>query len=74
MRQFQYYYPPCGVNLHLGAKKCPQQKQMKGHNENVTWEKKETTRNEELHDRLWIQWCEPITLKVHKEHGEVEIR
>ena len=46
-RQFKYYCPSCGVNLHHGAKKCPTQKQMKGYNKNVTWEKKESPRNKE---------------------------
>ena len=35
-RQFKYYCQSCGVNLNHGAKKCPQWKQMKGHNENTT--------------------------------------
>ena len=73
-RQFKYYCPSCCVNLYHGAKKCPCRKHMKGHNESVTQEKKESPRNKERRDRLWIQWCEPITLKVHKEHEEGEVR
>ena len=53
-RQFKYYCPSCGVNLHYGARKCPRQKRMKGHDDNITWEKKETPRNKERFDRLWM--------------------
>ena len=35
-RQFKYYCPSCGVKLHHGAKKYPQRKQMKNHNETIT--------------------------------------
>ena len=49
-RQFKYYCPSCGVNLHHGAKKCLHRKQMKRHNESVTW-KKESPCNKEHLDR-----------------------
>ena len=26
------------------------------------------------HDRLWMQWCELITLEIHKDCGEGEVR
>ena len=75
-RQFKYYCHSCGVNLHHGSKnskKCPKQTQMKNHDESVTWHKKETPRNKDRCDRLWMQWCEPIMLKVHKDCDDGEV-
>ena len=69
-RQFKFYCPSCGVNLNHGVKKCPKKKRIKNHDENVTWDKKETPRNNDRRDILWHQWCELVTMKVRKEKGE----
>ena len=73
-RQFKNYCPSCGVNLNHGAKNCPKKKRLKNHDEKVTWDKKESPRNKERRDHLWLQWCEPVTMKVRKEKGEGEAR
>ena len=62
------------MNLNHGAKNCPKKKRMKTHDEKVTWDKKENPRNKERRDHLWLQWCEPVTMKVRKEKGEGEAR
>lgn len=36
---------------------------MKGHSKSVASEKKESPRNKERLDRLWMQWCKLIILK-----------
>ena len=64
----------CGVNLNHGSKGCPKKKRAKNHDQNMTWDKKETPRNKERRDHLWKQWCGPITMKVHKDCGEGEVR
>ena len=77
-RQFKHYCSTCGVNLTHGGKKCKSRNKKKDHDENATWDKKESPRNPnpkiERRDRLWMQWCESITLKVHKKKGEGESR
>ena len=76
-RQFKYYCGTCGVNLTHGGKKCKSRNKKKEHDETATWDKKESPRTNpkvERRDRLWMQWCEPITLKVHKEKGKGESR
>ena len=71
-RQYKFYCAACGVNLTYGSKKCKSRNQQKDHDKGATWEKKESPRNgnKECHDHLWMQWCQLITQKVHKECGE----
>ena len=75
-RQFKHYCPTCGVNLTHGGKKCKSRNKKKDHDKTTTWDKKESPHNSnpkiEQRDRLWMQWCELIILKVHKEKGEGE--
>ena len=73
-RQFKLYCYLCGVNLNHGSEGCHKKKRMKSHDENVTWDKKETLRNKERRDHLWKQCCEPVTMKICKDCGEGEVR
>ena len=47
---------------------------MKTHDESVTWDKKETPHNKDHRDRLWMLWCELMTMKVHKDYEKGEVR